>query len=416
MSPNPTALCSGLLGLCYLAVGREGTQLRGNEARRSPGLDTLRGCAVLAVLCFHYLNNTQLLNFGKLSFFDVFISHFYLGVDMFFVLSGFLIGSSLLAAKGQQDYFFPYFCRRIGRIFPLYYLWLAIFFFVLAIGGDHRNGALWWLFRLNDVPGISYVVFLQNFADAKLETWGPAWLGITWTVAIEVQFYILVAFLIYVVPMRWIGAACLAIIAASAALKQFGSPFFTAYDLVVSTPARLDGPFIGVLCAWLIRSPQLSAFIKRYRTLLKPASVALIVMIYASFTYNLMALPMPMLTMSALVCGLAVLAFAGPEATGAGRSVRILRWCGVRCYAIYLFHTGVLGIVSHMIFRKGQIYLPPGDAWPAVLIATPMLFGLVALSWRYFERPIIDGVSGFLAVRKALRLEPRNELGTLPAA
>src|SRR5712671_8043006 len=95
--------------------------------RRSGGLDTLRGGAVLAVLAWHCLNNTSVLRTPALSFLQEFSSHFFFGVDLFFVLSGFLIGGALMESRDDKDYFSRYAARRIGRIVPLYCVWLAAF-------------------------------------------------------------------------------------------------------------------------------------------------------------------------------------------------------------------------------------------------------------------------------------------------
>jgi peptidoglycan/LPS O-acetylase OafA/YrhL len=81
---------------------------------RAQGLDTLRGCAVLSVLGYHYLNNTSVLRTPALSFLQAASEHLFFGVDMFFVLSGFLIGASLMRAKGQPGYF-----RTISLTAPL---------------------------------------------------------------------------------------------------------------------------------------------------------------------------------------------------------------------------------------------------------------------------------------------------------
>ena len=80
-----------------------------------PALDGLRGLAILLVVVYH--------NFG-------FIDYFFfglLGVDLFFVLSGFLITDILLRSLGQKNFLRSFYMRRVLRIFPLYYLTLVIF-------------------------------------------------------------------------------------------------------------------------------------------------------------------------------------------------------------------------------------------------------------------------------------------------
>jgi peptidoglycan/LPS O-acetylase OafA/YrhL len=108
------------------------------------------------------------------------------------------------------------------------------------------------------------------------------------------------------------------------------------------------------------------------------------------------------LSVNAFVFGIAVLTFAGPATTSANLAVRSLRRCGVRCYAIYLFHVGVLGLVAGVIFNFSPNVFSPGAGWPAVLTALPVTFVMAALSWRLFEKPLIDRASAFARNRAGL--------------
>src|SRR3982074_225982 len=140
--------------------------------RRSGGLDTLRGGAVLAVLAWHCLNNTSVLRTPALSYLQEFSSHFFFGVDLFFVLSGFLIGGALMASRDAKDYFSRYAARRIGRIFPLYGVWLAAFGLMSWLGAQRLGGAFPWLLGLDGMPYWSFLTFTQNVYSAELGTWG----------------------------------------------------------------------------------------------------------------------------------------------------------------------------------------------------------------------------------------------------
>ena len=357
--------------------------------RRSGGLDTLRGGAVLAVLAWHCLNNTSVLRTPALSFLQEFSSHFFFGVDLFFVLSGFLIGGALMESRERPDYFSRYAVRRIGRIVPLYVVWLAAFGLMSGLGAQRLGGAFPWLLGLDGMPYWSFLTFTQNFYSAELGTWGPMWLGVTWTLAIEVHFYVLAAILVYLVPTRWMGPVSLAIVAAAFVLQIYGWPSRGWEEITVLTPLRLDAPFAGVFCAWLWRARATRELIGRHAPMFKCAALALVAGAYLSVVYGNLRDPDSNFTANALIFGLATLAFAGPDSGSPSWPVRFMRWCGVRCYGLYIFHVGILGLASHMIFTSPPNALSPGMGWPAVTVGLAITFGLAAVSWRYFERPIM---------------------------
>ena len=157
------------------------------SGRRIPELDGIRGLAIVSVLIWHYgvgqivSEPHSILNYALRM-----LGFTWSGVDLFFVLSGFLIGGILLDNKGSKDYFKIFYIRRICRIFPLYFLWLALFaaisygaaYFVVA----NRLHQIDWLFQ-NSMPMWSYLTFTQNIAMAFKGDFGANWLGVTWSLA-----------------------------------------------------------------------------------------------------------------------------------------------------------------------------------------------------------------------------------------
>ncbi|MDZ4757533.1 MAG: acyltransferase, partial [Bacteroidota bacterium] len=98
---------------------------------RVPEIDGLRGIAILMIVSFHYINNQLVASqnlFGKMLYFST--SFGWAGVDLFFVLSGYLIGSILLRTRTSPYYLQTFFVRRFLRIIPNYYLLLVIIFIV----------------------------------------------------------------------------------------------------------------------------------------------------------------------------------------------------------------------------------------------------------------------------------------------
>ena len=150
-------------------------EIRSNS--RIPELDGVRGVAILLVVLYHYL---YMGNFGTGPF-AVFIAKItslgWTGVDLFFVLSGFLIGGILLDHRASGNYFKTFYVRRVCRILPVYFLWVGLFF-VLGWLLSSKASTWWYLHNFVPLPHCpvwSYLVFLQNFWMAKMATTAPAW-------------------------------------------------------------------------------------------------------------------------------------------------------------------------------------------------------------------------------------------------
>ena len=157
------------------------------EIKYFKNLDGIRAIAVLMVMLSHFLTPLhskfnilqQLLN--KSSMLGQ------LGVSLFFVLSGFLITRILLNTKEKKQYFKNFYVRRILRIFPLYYLFLILFYYIFPFILD------------TEIPKFSqqlyYFTYLQNFAITfKWDSVGPIHF---WSLAVEEHFYIFWPFIIY---------------------------------------------------------------------------------------------------------------------------------------------------------------------------------------------------------------------------
>jgi peptidoglycan/LPS O-acetylase OafA/YrhL len=161
----------------------------------------VRGVAILLVLVWHYFS-CQVAPEPK-SILDYFTRAFSLtwsGVDLFFVLSGFLIAGILLDHRKTSNYFRVFYLRRVCRIFPLYYALLA-FFLCLSATNLSTSASFRWLFR-DPLGLLSYATFTQNILMGARGDFAPGWLGITWSLAVEEQFYLVIPLLIYLLPRR----------------------------------------------------------------------------------------------------------------------------------------------------------------------------------------------------------------------
>lgn len=178
-----------------------------------PQLDGLRGIAILIVLLGHVL----VFHFGLgITFLGPLPP---IGVDLFFVLSGFLITRILLESRHQVHYFRNFYARRALRIWPLYFVALAVIFTVT----NHRIAQL--TFDQNRVHWPVFVVYVQNLAYRQASQMGPLALAVTWSLAVEEQFYTIWPMLVRWLSVRGLTITLL-IIVAIAPLARFIVPRF----------------------------------------------------------------------------------------------------------------------------------------------------------------------------------------------
>ena len=158
-----------------------------SQRPRIPELDGLRGLAAIGVVIAHY--------FGEVPHgFSVFTVG-WVGVDIFFVLSGFLIGSIILEQHGQPGFFKDFYRRRFARIVPIYTAVCVLTLAAAALSVGHP-----W----SDTPfspGV-YAAFGANIVMGISNTPGDVWLRPTWTLDVEEQFYLLLPIVICVTPRK----------------------------------------------------------------------------------------------------------------------------------------------------------------------------------------------------------------------
>jgi peptidoglycan/LPS O-acetylase OafA/YrhL len=206
------------------------------KLRHYKELDGVRGIAALMVMFFHFFQdvttgNSFLATVQKYSAFG------WTGVSLFFVLSGFLITRILLNSKERPSYFLNFYARRTLRIFPLYYLFLVIFYFLVP-ALEHLpiapfNQQIW------------YWVYLQNFATTFY--WPNAGPEHFWSLAIEEHFYLFWPLLVYFLDKKKTKVAIISIIFISIATRSV--MLANHIDVSRFTFARLDELALGSLLA-----------------------------------------------------------------------------------------------------------------------------------------------------------------------
>src|SRR5919199_252739 len=352
----------------------------GSRSPRYPELDGLRGIAILLVVGWHYN-----------------LSPFLSGVDLFFVLSGFLLGGILLEKKEAPNYFKAFYVRRICRIFPLYFLCLLVFLILLPVTLGWLFGDSIEMFAGDPLPLWSYFTFTHNFAMAQLGGWGTLWLGHTWSLAVEEQFYLVLPFLIRFFSRERLPYLLVGLILAAPLLRAFLYNFHPHGDLAfyVLMPCRADSLLLGVLCAYVIRDER---FLNLLRTYTRVLYGALAVLLAAGVALMMLSTPTIHVPLVAASYGYTwvpllyscILLIAVTEKRGLVTWVTRIRPFGglaVVAFGVFLLHMPILIFFQRLttvglLPQAGSHYIIPLGAFLLTLT-------LASISWIFFERRIV---------------------------
>jgi peptidoglycan/LPS O-acetylase OafA/YrhL len=368
--------------------------------KRLSQLDGIRGAAMFLVLIWHYFCcQVHPVPGSALDYCVRALFYSWTGVDLFFVLSGFLIAGILLDHHKSSNYFRIFYLRRVCRIFPLYYLVLGLFVCFSATTMS-TSPAFEWLFA-RPMPIGSYATFTQNLFMGHRGYFGAQWLGLTWSVAVEEQFYLVVPLLIYFLPRRPLFCVLLTGVLAAPVLRQL-SPGFHTY---VGAPWRADDLLSGACLALLVRSHSFIGVVRRnHRSLLALFLILLAGAGAITWRHARLTALIPF-WFAGLYTVFVLIAFADTQPL-IGRVLRFqpLVWFGQRSYGFYLFHEIVDGLCHGLIRHATREMRTLSDA-AVTLLALLITLLLATLSYRFFERPILHFGHKF-----PYRSKPESEL------
>lgn len=394
--------------------GRAGAAPAAAEGGRAhiAALDGLRGLAILSVMIFHQTVMDRATPFD--GWYYRLTSELSGGVDLFFVLSGFLITGILFDGKGSANYFRNFFARRALRIFPLYY---AVLFASLVVLPAFAHAKLSKWGDLSGPQQLWYWLYLSN--------WRIGWVGfnhgildISWSLAIEEQFYLAWPFVVALTGRKTLIKTCLALIVAAFAFRLLAAGACVMGEKTFTT-SRMDTLAIGALIALLARGPGGIAALVPAARWIGAGSFATLVASRAAMgqggpgadhvLHGLGYLA------TALVCGaLLVLVVAAKPGSILARGLtgRALVAFGTYSYALYLFHYPIMALIRDLAFRPERFPTLLGSPLPGQLmfyaIATAPALVAAWLSWNLFEKHFLKLKRYFTAARPAR--------GRLPAA
>lgn len=345
--------------------------------KRIKELDGIRGIAIFFILIWHYVvvsMSSIIWDSPSGKYFDLF-SLTWSGVDLFFVLSGFLIVGILLDAKGSNNYFSTFYARRAFRILPLYFVMIGLFILLRNVIPNN------WLFSQN-IKIWNYLTFTQNFLVPD-RGFGANWLGVTWSLAVEEQFYLILPLLVWFLPKKGLGYIFLYLICLSPILRLMLDSL-SAYTLPFS---RADSILMGGLMAIAYKDLNIRKILTdNYEYLLGVFLVFLFGFVVCTYTLDYTGHPFVHLWLAVFYSLFILISILRPNKFAQFFvSNPFFVWLGLRSYAIYLFHQPVSGLVFQYLYGRAAPGFSNLREFSAVGVSLVILFILSELSFRFFE-------------------------------
>jgi peptidoglycan/LPS O-acetylase OafA/YrhL len=366
-----------------------------------PALDGIRGIAILLVVLGHHtvmrqstLFDRAYVNLTRLG---------WSGVDLFFVLSGFLITGILYDARGRAHYYRNFYVRRTLRIFPVYY---AFVFFTLAISPrlwPDTDLAAMGRAAMSDTSEAWYWLYLSNVLFALKDGFGHPNLAVTWSLAIEEQFYLVWPVVVALLGRRSLMWTCVGLMAGALALRTAlvmgGAGSTVPYVLPF---CRIDALAAGGFVALALREdPEAAPLVAWARRVAPAALLTFFGIWYVEDPFDNESWTEPMMqtagyTMLALFFG-SLVALTATSRQGSALSrvfgAPLLRTFGKYSYALYLVHVPVRRWVRDTYFPVAAFPTWLGSPLPGQLlfyvVATAPAFLLAWASWHLYEKQML---------------------------
>lgn len=360
-------------------------------------LDGLRGFALVMILVFHAVSQEG--EYAAGTFLYYLQRSFGMGwtaLDLFFVLSGFLIGGILMDARESYSYFKTFYVRRLLRIVPVYFVWVFLYVLMAAFASDlvvkfsnsglrpPLNFSVW-----------SHFLFLQNSFNFHFFGLAGAWFGHLWSLAVEEQFYLVAPLVVRFVPprhLKWILAATVLLAIFARVYFRFIS-HMEVTAITTRTVCRMDSLAIGMLAAVLVRSESASGwlranlhYLRALLAVLAAGAAWLFLYSYGSMTAGMQTLGFTW--MAAFYAAVLLLAVQNRSGWLAGfLRARLLLELGSVSYCVYLIHL-VVNVSLHAVLLHHPPQISNLTGLSVTVLAVLVTYSVAKLSWICFEGPL----------------------------
>lgn len=352
------------------------------------GLDIVRGSAIMMVLWWHLV--VCITPDANLPFFVRRVLDYsgitWSGVDLFFVLSGFLITNILLNAKNRNGgifYFINFFARRFFRIFPAYFLLLLLFICIKYLNFetlvDNRD---------LDHPILSYFGFIQNIYMSKFG-FGPYFLGATWSLAIEEQFYFFLPIFVYFLSNRNLAIFFIFGFLLAPFFRYFYSD--TVLGSFVLLPSRMDSLFAGGAIALFYFNNYLNITVNSIRrVMIVSFCIILPTFVYMKWKLGLQIGSPLIHTLLSLIYCIVILFVVSQSYDLQNKYFKLVfNLLAKLSYPIYLFHEVILSFCHQFIFNSK----PLNKDLNSIVVTFISLIITILVSYfiyKFIEKPIIQ--------------------------
>ncbi|MBL7856259.1 MAG: acyltransferase [Cyclobacteriaceae bacterium] len=347
-------------------------------------LDGLRGLAITLVLLFHLFPYLIISKIG------------WIGVDLFFVLSGFLITGILLDSIDKPHFWRNFIVRRSLRIFPLYFSSLLLY-----------NAIAFWSPTFASIPAVSYSYFVENqwwywlyASNFKVFLEGE-WLPVVifnplWSLSIEEQFYLIWPFFLLFFKDKKLHIVIAGLMVLVVVIRI--SFFFLGFEpisIYVFTASRLDPILVGSLISVIIRIPFLRTHLEKYGLAYFIVSLVLFAIFILTFkTINPLAPSVQVVGYSLIAFLFGCLLLLVIDSSGALRPLTrpfrspMLVFFGKYSYGLYVFHWPVYVLLHKLLYTEVEKYIPYdlGAYLISSFLILLLTIGVSLLSWIVLEK------------------------------